>query len=265
MQIAKPQSRVIRSLLAEAETDYQALLSALATQLASMTITEGSPSDEPREHYPAELPSGSVFVEPAFEAFIQELREHLDNHHRDKKRPKAFISYAWEDIRTSQGLAANQALQAWLSCLKNHLDRLGIETFLDLKDMTGNMTERMRQNVMQSDHILLIGTPRFKERTLTVAGQAPSNIAFELGLALEKGQRNADALLSLLYSGDFSSAFPLSLNGSLSNTLIRDCRKPHEYYARLMNLESPLGIIPAMLFGRPHQSSRPRNASTFIR
>ena len=75
------------------------------------------------------------------------------------KLPSCFISYAWEADRNQ-----NEKLQAWLKKLKQDLEIIGIETFLDIAQMNGDMRECMQENIRKSDYILLIGTERFKAR-----------------------------------------------------------------------------------------------------
>lgn len=75
------------------------------------------------------------------------------------KLPSCFISYAWESDRNQ-----NEKLQAWLKKLKQDLETVGIETFLDIDQMNGDMRECMQENIRKSDYILLIGTERFKAR-----------------------------------------------------------------------------------------------------
>lgn len=69
-----------------------------------------------------------------------------------------FISYAWENGED------NVKLQTWLSDLKEDLEMVGIKTFLDIDNMHGKMKPRMEENIEQSGFVLLIGTPKFKER-----------------------------------------------------------------------------------------------------
>lgn len=73
--------------------------------------------------------------------------------------PPCFISYAWESDTED-----NKKLQTWLSRLKEDLDLVGIKTFLDIYNMHGHMRSCMESNISQGGFVLLIGTPKFKER-----------------------------------------------------------------------------------------------------
>lgn len=264
------------------------------------------------------------------------------------KLPSCFISYAWEADKSQ-----NEKLQTWLKKLKQDLETVGIETFLDIAQMNGDMRECMQENIRKSDYVLLIGTERFKARIeedrlyktsrdsfnaykkffatsteiciqiyksfgqgnavvlieeqgtnfiafiengkvlleipipqemqsefsrirwlpkdslgIYVAelskavyeiidqakkevnfklsakpiGNSVTNVAFEFGFALEKKEQRPDAIIPLLYSGDFRTSFP----DKIFDILIRDMRGSNDYYDLLIGLNNPLGIIPAM-------------------
>jgi len=73
--------------------------------------------------------------------------------------PPCFISYAWESDKED-----NKKLQTWLSRLKEDLELVGVKTFLDIYNMHGHMRSCMESNISQGGFVLLIGTPKFKER-----------------------------------------------------------------------------------------------------
>ena len=146
---------------------------------------------------------------------------------------------------------ANERLQAWLRRITHDLETIGIKVFLDIEGMKGKMSGWMEQSIAESDHILLIGTPRYKIR----AGQE-TNVAFEFKHILKKLEKaeNPSLLLPLLYSGDFMSSFPTGV----TEHLIRDFRRMEQYYNYLLGLVKPLGIVPNIYpdlekSGRYHQ------------
>lgn len=73
-------------------------------------------------------------------------------------------------------------------------------------------------------------------------GNSVTNVAFEFGFALEKKEHHPDAIIPLLYSGDFRTSFP----NKIFDILIRDMRDANNYYDLLIGLNNPLRIIPAM-------------------
>lgn len=156
------------------------------------------------------------------------------------KGRSCFISYAWEDESTVEGKKANEALQSWLRRMTQDLSQVGIQIFLDIKNMQGDMEECMKNNIVSSDYILLIGTPRYKSRA-----SQNTNVAFELKLILEKvaqgkNSGNNNILLPLLYSGDFGSSFP----EGVTKSLVRDFRDAKNYYHLLGGSTKPLGLVP---------------------
>ena len=91
-----------------------------------------------------------------FEKLLVEVKALMQK--KNIKSPSGFISYAWPS--DSEEL---KILQAWLTQLKKDFAQLGIDIFLDIENMNGNMRECMRL-INEKDFVLLIGTPRFKER-----------------------------------------------------------------------------------------------------
>ncbi|MGI9214165.1 MAG: toll/interleukin-1 receptor domain-containing protein, partial [Gammaproteobacteria bacterium] len=97
-----------------------------------------------------------------------------------------FISYAWENGED------NVKLQTWLSDLKEDLEMVGIKTFLDIDNMHGKMKPRMEENIEQSGFVLLIGTPKFKERVEQDRLYKMSRMIFDIRMGL-----NSDATIRL--------------------------------------------------------------------
>lgn len=99
-----------------------------------------------------------------FNTFLGKVDILLAKHYGSNPYPKAFISYAWEDMADEEGQMENRALQDRLLTLQEDLEYIGIRTFIDLKYMHGDMRQTMKQNLEDSDFIILIGTPRLKKK-----------------------------------------------------------------------------------------------------
>lgn len=255
---------------------------------------------------------------------------HTRHFYGTKPYPKVFISYAWEDERVAKGKVKNKKLQEQLMKLQEDLEFLGIETFIDMKYMQGNMRQTMKQNLDAADFVMVIGTPSFKKKALQdrlslvpyfdprsipqkgnhvimvelrdayVAyyleegeikdiitmplAQAEqlsellwiskpnavkeaslsektndflefvfarlkarpikrvSNVQFELGIALDRAQKNSKMLIPLIIKGDHAESFPKVMQ----NNFIRDFRSEDHYYLQMSSLSNPLGILPVI-------------------
>ena len=153
------------------------------------------------------------------------------------KNPICFISYAWEDSRTDTGKATNAIWHARLSRIKEDLEKIGAQVFLDIYDMHGDMQARMQENIAKSDFIFLIGTPRLKTRLLQVP---QTNAGFEWDHIKNKVALNKDCLLPLWFEGDFDAAFP----NEVQKNLARDLREVDAHEPILAAYANPMGIIP---------------------
>ena len=93
----------------------------------------------------------------AFENFLSQVKALMER--KNLIPPSGFISYAWESGTD------NTQLQEWLTQLKKDFGKLGINLFLDIQNMNGNMRECM-QILSEREFVLLIGTPRLKARAM---------------------------------------------------------------------------------------------------
>jgi hypothetical protein len=83
------------------------------------------------------------------------------------------FSYTWYSPATGE---MNLQLQAWLRQLRVDLQHAGIMAQLDVTRLGGHIEGYMSEGIRQSDVVLVIGTPRLKERW----AQGPNNLTFEL-------------------------------------------------------------------------------------
>lgn len=118
--------------------------------------------------------------------------------------PQVFLSYAWEVAGSSR----LTHLQDFLYFLAEHLKAAGLRSWLDKQRLVGSMEDQMRDGIKESEHVLLIGTRRYGERTLP---SSQTNVRKELNFALaemKKPDKKPDFLLPLLLEGDFAATFP---------------------------------------------------------
>ena len=152
--------------------------------------------------------------------------------------PRVFISYAWENTSTQEGVNNNSKLQRYLEKLRDDLQSAGISVFLDISHMHGDLKTRMNQYLTESDVVISILTPRFKQRAVA----SNTNLAFEYKLTLEKLKSNPYSVIPLLYSGSFIDAVP----EDLYSCLIRDASDIANYNEILIGVQRPLGVLPAI-------------------
>jgi len=172
----------------------------------------------------------------AFQKFLADIERILKRLHI--KVPQCFISYAWEDKETAEGKTANEQLHKFLLRIQSDLEKLGIGVFVDITDIDHNMREWMEKSIEASEYIILIGTPRLKERVSQI-----TNAAFEFTLIRAKIAKNPNALIPLLYKGEFGAAFPDEIS---KKEFIRDIRNESLYWVMMVGLINPVGIIPSL-------------------
>ncbi len=127
-------------------------------------------------------------------------------------QPQVFISYAWE----ATGTPKLTHLQTLLSQLESDLTAAGIITWYDKQCMNGDIEEQMRAGIEKSQHVLLMGTHRYAERTQP---GSKTNVRKELDFTLAEAKKSPDFLLPLMLEGDYGTTFP-----TVGRYLIRDCK-----------------------------------------
>jgi hypothetical protein len=173
---------------------------------------------------------------------VQNYREHSPHPLR------CFISYAWETDPK-----ANKELQERLTRLKDDLEVAGMEVVLDLRDMKGDMKKFMNQGIRRAHKLLLVCTPRLRERALECT---KNNLQFELKTALKKEKSTPGFIVPLLFSGNFQTAMPPQVAHLLAIRLLPQVQThlPHplfilikeDYHTAIAGL-SPMGIIPMLM------------------
>ncbi|MCE3239061.1 MAG: hypothetical protein K0R24_2042 [Gammaproteobacteria bacterium] len=152
---------------------------------------------------------------------------------------KAFICYTWP----SEGTERN-TLHAFLKRLQNDFERAGIQTFLDVRDIQGNMDAVMRDNLTTSNFVLPILTPAFLAR-VEEQGAKRNNLQFEFQLMMEKAKDNPTCIVPILYAGGFREVVQGVLS-PLAKQLVYRLQANTRLEPYLVGLSDPLGLIPVM-------------------
>lgn len=151
----------------------------------------------------------------------------LDLHKEDTvmptKAPKVFISYSWDSDEHKK----------WVRELSDKLEAEGITTILDQKDLLlgDHMTVFMERSISESNHVLFVCTPRYKEK----AGKREGGVGYEeniiTGEVLE--MRNHRKFIPVLASGTWKESLPTWAIGKLGSDL-SSADKYQEEFERLV-------------------------------
>jgi len=179
-------------------------------------------------------------LSPKRENIFKELLYSINNYTRDNKLtpPKCFISYAWEVDETKKIVQ-----QEWLTKLKEYLEILSVVVFFDLFDMELNLKATMLNNINDSDFVIIICTPRYKER---VKMGSSNNARYELDTIMEKKKE----IIPIIYEGDFSESVPDEFKAYLAI----DFTKAKDYIKNLVGYKNPKGIISTIFGIKPEQT-----------
>ncbi len=153
-----------------------------------------------------------------------------------KEQVKAYISYAPEDVTTSIGEEKNEKMQSWIEKLQGSLEQAGIVVTISSRDIHGNIEPEAEIALNNSDAILLINTPTYKQQVLS---SAETDLGYEYKQILERAKEIPYGMLPLLYSGGFGESVPRELWGFL----VRDCTNESAYEENLVASQNPKGII----------------------
>jgi len=138
-------------------------------------------------------------LSPERENIFKELLYSINNYTRDNKLtpPKCFISYAWEVDETKKIVQ-----QEWLTKLKEYLEILSVVVFFDLFDMELNLKATMLNNINDSDFVIIICTPRYKER---VKMGSSNNARYELDTIMEKKRKLSQLFMKVIFLNRFQT------------------------------------------------------------
>jgi len=99
-----------------------------------------------------------------------------------------------------------------------------------------NLKDTMLNNINDSDFIIIICTPRYKQRV----EEEKSNARFELDTILAKNKK----VVSIIYEKSFSESVPHAIRDFLAI----DFTKTEDYIKNMVGYYNPKGIIPT-IFG----------------
>lgn len=119
---------------------------------------------------------------------------------------KAFISYSWED----------EEHKNWVRSFADRLLENGIEATLDQYDLDpgDRLPHFMEQAVTNSDYVLIICTPTYKEKSDARKGGVGYEEHVITAELLSKG--NERKFIPVIRKGNVSNALPVSLAGKLA-------------------------------------------------
>lgn len=169
--------------------------------------------------------------QPILHSFLEALTE---NDHLPSSKPvplkQAFISYAWPPNPVDC-----TALQCTLVRLVKDLSKARIKVLLDIQHLTlgVDINKFMENGIKTSDYILLIGTPRLKDRiTFLPDGSPANNATVEFMHISNKVKSHPSCLLPLWFYGTTSiDAFPS--HPIIERRQLYDFRNESDYYHQI--------------------------------
>lgn len=175
-------------------------------------------------------------------------------------RPRAFISYAWED----------DAHKGWVKTLAERLRRDGVDVLLDKWALApgDQLPEFMERAIRENDYVLIVCTPLYREKSDGRSG----GVGYEGDVMTGEvvASRNHRKFIPLLRRGSWAEAAPSWLKGKVYVDLSDGPYSEDHYQDLLATLHNrregapPVGSAPA--FARPSPRSAPgRSPSSFER
>ncbi len=148
---------------------------------------------------------------------------------RDEKKsaPTCFVSYAWGDAEQER----------WVRGLGKDLENAGIEIILDQKDnpQIGANVARFVSRIEQSDFVVVVGTPLYRQKYENKVSDAGSVVAAEvdlINLRLTGTEEEKATVLPVLLKGDDRTAFPPLVRGKVYGSFLQETL----YFAPLFDL-----------------------------
>jgi len=133
--------------------------------------------------------------------------------------PKAFISYSWD----------SDEHKSWVRVLATRLREDGVETTLDQWHLVpgDQLPAFMERSVRESDYVLIICTPRYKERSDARTGGVGYEGDIMTGEAITSG--NERKFIPILRLGTWLAAAPSWLAGKYHVDLTGEPYPDHQY------------------------------------
>ena len=126
--------------------------------------------------------------------------------------PKVFISYSWEDEEHKE----------WVRNLANQLLSSGIDTKLDQYDLLAGdrLPQFMEESIDASDYVIIICTPKYKEKLDNRSGGVGYEGNIISGELLVKN--NERKYIPVISKGNVNTAIPNCIKGKLAIDLSSD-------------------------------------------
>jgi len=136
-----------------------------------------------------------------FERFMRDIKK-IYREKNGKKCPTIFISYAWPKEPESRELFDDRILR-----LKEELNAAGVSVWWDKMSMEGHMEDQMQTNVAESDFVLVLCTPLYKQRaTLTTEDGKPlGGVAIEVQHIMKKLETNKHSAIPVIFESGIES------------------------------------------------------------
>jgi len=166
-----------------------------------------------------------------FHNFLDDLKYELKS--RSYKKPKIFICYMLEESQESQYLQ-----KKWLLQLCTYLQRLDMDLFINLANISASTRDRIKNEIENSDKILLVGTPLLKSRIEI----REDSFNFEWDLVYEKFNKNSDSIIPIIYKGTYETSFP----SAIQKNKVLDFKSDLNYYKHFVSLNSPIGLLASI-------------------
>lgn len=152
------------------------------------------------------------------------------------KTPKVFISYSWD----------NQTHEKWVLQFADDLIKNGVDAKIDQLETTlgSDIPFFMDKSVRESDRVLCILTPKYKEKANNLKG----GVGYEYRDMTAEIFANipTNKFIPVLRKGSFEESIPTALSGRVTI----DMRKKRDY-------EKGLEVILRELFDKPKYKKPP--------
>lgn len=161
--------------------------------------------------------------------------------------PKVFLSYSWDSDEHKE----------WVAALATRLRSHGVDVTLDVWNVHPGdyLPEFMEREISESDFVIIVCTPKYKEKSDRRAGGVGFEEAIITGevLATEAERK----FIPILREGEWTTASPRWLRGKLYIDLRGSSLNDYEYQSLLLTLHQrrepppPLGTFPDGEVKRP--------------
>jgi diguanylate cyclase (GGDEF)-like protein len=171
----------------------------------------------------------------AFDVAMTWVQDYLQGRTTTSNPPTCFISYAWDTPQHEK----------WVAALAKDLNKAGIETVLDRRDNAaiGSNIARFVSRIETCDYIIVIGTPRYKEKYENRDSKSGYVVAAEVDLIntrLLGTENEKNTILPILREGAPKTALPPSMWGRVCCAF----QSEETYFINLFDLILTLHGIP---------------------